>query len=68
MKAYQLQQTGRNNMKSTLYPWTVILNMDLQTQTLSCHCVKGRPLSMAKETVSMEMQAFDNGHCFGKEN
>lgn len=26
MKAYQLQQTGRNNIKSTFYPCTVILN------------------------------------------
>lgn len=26
MKAYQLQQTGRNNIKSTLYSCTVILN------------------------------------------
>lgn len=26
MKAYQLQQTGRNNIKSTLYPCTLILN------------------------------------------
>lgn len=26
MKAYQLKQTGRNNIKSTLHPCTVILN------------------------------------------
>ena len=56
MKAYQLQQTGRNNIKSTLYPCTVIFNKGSTTSDTLLHCIIGRPLSMAKETVSMEMQ------------
>lgn len=57
MKAYQLQQTGRNNTKSTLSEHTVILNKGSTTPD-SWHCVIGRPLSMAKETVSMEIEGI----------